>query len=406
MTVFLQSATGEPSSLIQSLDAAPDAARGIHFVSALLPGVNRTDPAAWHPEARLTTLFLQDPVRRSHDAGRVRFLPLSYAGFDRYLSSQRFDLALIQVTPPDEAGRCSLGASVHFAPTAIRRSRKVVAEINHAAPRPKDSVTLPLSRLDFRCQAGHPLPGLEVGGITPVIERIAANAATLIRDGDVLQIGIGKIPAKILQALGDRRDLGLHGGLVTDEVRWLHEAGVITGRSKRIDRGKLVCTAVIGSQALYDWADQAADLRLRPVAYTHDLRRLARLDRLVAINGALAVDLLGQANAEMIDGRQVSGVGGLADFSRAARLSKDGRSILVLPATAAGGRHSRIVPRLGRRDVVSVARADADLVVTEHGVASLAGKSADERAEALIAIADPAFRAELEDAWKGSRHGP
>jgi acyl-CoA hydrolase len=181
---------------------------------------------------------------------------------------------------------------------------------------------------------------------------------------------------------------------------------VLTGPATRIDRGKLASTAVLGSQALSDWADQAADLRLRPVAYTHDLRRLARLDRLVAINGALAVDLLGQANAEMIDGRQVSGVGGLADFSRAARLSKDGRSILVLPATAAGGRHSRIVPRLGKRDVVSVARADADLVVTEHGVASLAGKSADERAEALIAIADPAFRAELEDAWKGSRHGP
>ena len=183
----------------------------------------------------------------------------------------------------------------------------------------------------------------------------------------------------------------------------LHEAGAITGARKSRDAGTMVCTAALGSARVYDWAGRCPELRFAPVSYTHDIRVLGQIDNFVAINSVLSVDLSGQANAEMLDGRQVSGTGGLLDFVRGARLSKGGRSILALPSTAGGGRSSRIVPRLGAGDVVSCPRADADIVVTEHGVARLRDKSIDERAEALIAIADPAFRRDLAEEWEALR---
>jgi 4-hydroxybutyrate CoA-transferase len=207
----------------------------------------------------------------------------------------------------------------------------------------------------------------------------------------------------VLAALRNRRDLGLHGGLVSDEVADLHEAGVLTGARKSHDPGTMVCTAALGAPRVYGWAGRCPDLRFAPVSYTHDIRVLGRIDNFVAINSVLAVDLFGQANAEMLAGRQVSGTGGLLDFVRGARLSRGGRSILALPATAGGGKASRIVAHFGEGDVVSCPRADADVVVTEHGIARLRDKSVDERALALIAIADPAFRRDLADQWEALR---
>jgi len=226
--------------------------------------------------------------------------------------------------------------------------------------------------------------------------------ARLIEDGDTIQIGIGKVPAAVLASLRDRRDLGLHGGLVSDEVAELHASGVLTGARKSHERGVVVCTAALGSEAVYRWAGRCPDLRFAPVSHTHDVRVIAQIDRFVAINSVLSVDLSGQANAETVGGRQVSGTGGLLDFVRGARLSKGGRSILALPSTA-GGRTSRIVPRLGEGDVVGCPRADADIVVTEHGVAHLRDRSIEERADVLVAIADPAFRDELADQWRRDR---
>ena len=207
----------------------------------------------------------------------------------------------------------------------------------------------------------------------------------------------------MLAALRGRQGLGLHGGLVSDEVADLHEAGVLTGARKSHDPKSMVCTAALGSPRVYDWAGRCPDLRFAPVSHTHDVRVLGQIDDFVAINSVLAVDLSGQANAEMLGGRQVSGTGGLLDFVRGARLSKGGRSILALPSTAGGAKVSRIVPHFSDRDVVSCPRADADVVVTEHGVARLRDKSVDERAEALIAIADPAFRRELAERWEALR---
>jgi 4-hydroxybutyrate CoA-transferase len=403
MTVFVQGASGEPTPLLDALAAAPEASDGVGYVGCFIPGVNRIDPASFHPNARLTSFFVFGEIARSHAAGKVRFLPLHYSGIWDYLAGLEIDLALIQVTPPDRAGRCSLGVSVHFVPAALERAKAVVAEVNAAMPRPAHSCEVPYDRLDYAVETDRPLVALTSGDLPPQVHRIGAHVASLIDDGDTVQIGIGKVPAAVLAALRDRQGLGLHGGLVSDEVVDLHDAGVVTGARRAHDAGTMVCTAALGSARVYDWAGHCGTLQFAPVSYTHDVRVLGQLDNFVAINSVLSVDLSGQANAEMLEGRQVSGTGGLLDFVRGARLSKGGRSILALPSTAGGGKSSRIVPRLGVGDVVSCPRADADVVVTEYGIARLREKSVDERAEALIAIADPAFRRDLADQWGALR---
>jgi 4-hydroxybutyrate CoA-transferase len=402
MTVFVQGASGEPTPLLRALAAPPQASAGVHYAGCLIPGVNRIDPAAFHPDARLTSFFVFGDVARSDAAGRVRFLPLHYSGIWDYLARLRVDLALLQVTPPDRRGRCSLGVSVHFVPAILERAGVVVAEVNAAMPRPARSHELAYDRLDYVVETERPLVTLATGGRAPEVDRIGRNVAGLIEDGDTIQIGIGKVPAAVLGSLEGRHDLGLHGGMVGDGVAALHAAGVLTGARKSFEPGLMVCTAALGSERMYDWAGRCPDLRFAPVCHTHDVGVIGQIDRFVAINAVLSVDLSGQANAEMVGGRQVSGTGGLLDFVRGARLSKGGRSILALPSRAPGGT-SRIVPRLSESETVSCPRADADIVVTEHGVAHLRDKSVDERAEALIEIADPASRGALADRWRRDR---
>jgi 4-hydroxybutyrate CoA-transferase len=391
MTVFVQGASGEPRPLLQALAAAPAASAGVDYVGCLIPGLNLIDPASFHPDARLTSFFVFGELARSYAAGRVRFLPLHYSGIWRYLSTLPVDLALIQVTPPDDRGRCSLGVSVHFVPAVLDRAKLVVAEVNAAMPRPRASFEVPYERLDYAIETERPVLELPGGRLSEATRKIGANVAGLIEDGDTIQIGIGKVPAAVLGALHDRRRLGLHSGLVADEIAGLHAAGVMD---------RMVGTAAIGTAKVYDWAGECPDLSFAPVSHTHDLAVIAAIPHFVAINSVLSVDLAGQANAEMVDGRQVSGTGGLLDFVRGARASQGGRSILALPSTAAGGGVSRIVQRLGERDVVSCPRADADVVVTEHGIAELRDRSLEERAKALIGVAAPAFREELARAWR------
>jgi 4-hydroxybutyrate CoA-transferase len=405
MSVFVQGASGEPTPLLQALAAMPEASDGVHYVGCFIPGVNAIDPASFHANSGLTSFFLFGDIARSHAAGKIRFLPLHYSGIWDYLAQLEIDLALIQVTPPGRSGRCSLGVSVHFVPAVLARAKVIVAEVNAAMPRPARSYEFPYDRLDYVVETERPLVALATGDVGPEIHRIGAHVAGLIEDGDTIQIGIGKVPAAVLAALRDRQGLGLHGGLVSDQVADLHDAGVLTGARKSHDPNILVCTAALGSSRVYGWAGCCPDLRFAPVSYTHDIRVLGQIDHFVAINSVLSVDLTGQANAEMLGGHQVSGTGGLLDFVRGAHLSRGGRSILALPSRAGGGKTSRIVPRLGESDIVSCPRADADIVVTEHGIARLRDKSVDERAKALIAIADPAFRRDLAEQWESLQRG-
>jgi 4-hydroxybutyrate CoA-transferase len=390
--------------LLGAIAAVPEASDGVHYLACLIPGVNRVDPAAFHPRARLTSLFVHPDIERSYAAGRVRFMPLHYSGFYDYLARHRpIDVALIQVGPPHADGYCSVGPCVDFAPAVLDDARLVVAEVNRALPAPPGAPRVAWERLDRVVEVDHPLVTLDSGALSGPLQAVGEHVASLVEDGDVIQAGIGKLPAAILARLADRRDLGLHGGMITDEVADLAEAGVVNGARKSVDRGLMVCGVALGSERLYAWSETREDLVFRPVGETHDVRRIAAIDRFVSINSVLEVDLTGQGNAEVIGARQVSGTGGLLDYVRGARLSRGGRSILALASTAGGGKVSRIKPVLEEGAVVSCPRADVDYVVTEHGIASLRDCSIDERAEALIAVADPTFRAALIEAWERRR---
>lgn len=403
-TVFVQGGTGEPTDLVAALAAAPEASAGVHYVTCLVPGVNRTDLAGFHDDASMTTFFVQADLKDSFDKGKIRFLPLHYSGIAAYMAElEPPDVALIQVAPPDANGQCSLGLSVDFVPTVFDKCKTVVAEINAAMPSPPGSPTVPFDKIDYVLECEHPLITMADGTLSETIEQIGGHVAGLVEDGATFQLGIGKVPAAILARLKDKRDLGMQGGMITDGVMELHQAGAITGAKKTYEAGKMLCGMALGSQALYDWAGGRDEILFRPASVTHDTRIISQLDNFVSINSVLEVDLTGQANAETINGVQISGTGGLVDFVRGARMARNGRSIVALASTAGRGKLSRITVELAAGAAVSCPRSDIDYVVTEHGAARLKHKSVDERAEALIAVADPAFRDELADAWDARR---
>jgi 4-hydroxybutyrate CoA-transferase len=281
------------------------------------------------------------------------------------------------VAPP-VGDAASLGCCVDFQPAILDRAKTVVAEINRQMPVPPRAPTIPLSRLDYVAEVDHPLPQVVGGAPGPTLARIAAHVADIVKDGDTVQCGIG-----------------VQGGMVADAMVDLAVAGTLTGARKSIDAGLHVCGAALGTEKVYDWVREREDVLFMPVGYTHDVRVISQLDNFVSVNSVLEVDLTGQANAETVNGRQISGTGGLVDFVRGARMSKGGRSVIALPATAAGGEVSRIVARLSGDAVVSCPRADIDYVVTEYGAAHLSPLAIAERGPALIEIAAPAFRDEL-----------
>ena len=403
MAVYLQGSTGEPAGLLDALALAPELSAGVSYLGCFLPGVNRRDPARLHANARHTGFFVHGQFSETLAEGRMRFLPLSYSAIYDYLAGQAVDIAMIQVSPPNAEGLCSFGICVDFQPAVLPRAACVVAEVNLAMPAPPGSLTIPYDKIDYALETERtPLthPG---GGVPPAVAAVAGNVARLIDDGDVIQIGIGRLPTAILNALKDKRGLGLQGGMISDEVMMLMQAGALDNKAKTVEPGKAVCGAALGSERLYQWLAERDDVLFRPASYTHNVRVMAEIDNYVTINSVLEVDLFGQCNAEVVDGRQVSGTGGLMDFVRGARLARNGRSILAVQATAAGGTVSRIVPHLPADAVVACPRADVDIIVTEHGIARLRDKSLDERAEALTAIAAPEFRDGLEAAWREMR---
>jgi 4-hydroxybutyrate CoA-transferase len=406
--VFVQAGVGEPRDIIAALQAGPDQPEradeaAVEYLTVSIPGINTAlAPGKLHRGAQLYSTFLHAGLD-DHDAQRaIRFLPLHYRDTSRFLQSgERFDIAIIQLAPPDADGLCSLGISVDFVPALLDRCDCIVAEINPQMPAPASSPRIPLSAIHYRVDVDHQLPCSEavIPGATELA--IARNVAGLIDDGSCIQTGIGKLPGGILKQLAGHRRIGLHSGLLCDGARELIEAGVITGECKSIDRGRHVTGMAWGNTAFYHWIQQQPNIVFKPVDYTHDLRTLASIDQFISINSVLEVDINGQANAETVNGRQVSATGGLLDFARGARASRGGKSIIALPATAMRGSRSRIVARLSS-PITTLCRADVDYVVTEYGCASLFGQCTEARAQSLVDIAAPGFRDELWQAWEHS----
>lgn len=396
MRVYAPGCGGESPAVTAALAARPERAAGVTFAGVYIPGVNRFDYAALHPQARVETVFMTPALRGSYDAGRVDHYPLSYPQADRWLAGGTFDLALLHLAPPDGKGRCSLSIAGDFTPAAWPRAGRIAAHINPNLPALADAPSVPYEAIDYAAEAPGPLLSAPAAGIDAAGAAIAGHVAGLVDDGACLQLGLGSVQAAVLHALAaaGRTGLRIHSGMIADPVVDLAEAGVLLDAPGAVTTGVL-----LGTDRLYRWAAAADNLCIRPVNETHAHATLAGIDGLVAVNSALEVDLFGQINAETLGGRQVSAVGGLVDFLRGAAESKGGLPVVALKSVAGADRRSRIRARLSG-PLVSGARADAGLVVTEHGVADLRGLSVHARAQALIAIADPAHRDSLLRAWR------
>ncbi len=302
------------------------------------------------------------------------------------------DVVLLQVSPPDEQGRYSLGLAQEYLPAALDKARVVIGEVNPAIPWTHGSMYLQASDFALLIDAEHPPLEQSRSAPSPVEQAIARHVAGLVEDGATLQLGIGNLPEAVLAALHGHRDLGLHSGAVGDGIAALAEAGVLTNARKSLDTGVGIGGILMGSETLRRWAHRNPALQLRGTDYTHDPEVLAASHQLAAINAAIEVDLTGQINAEVAAGCYVGAVGGAVDFLRGAARSRGGLPIVALPATAKG--KTRIVARLS--GPVSTPRSDAGLIVTEHGVADLRGQPLSRRVQRLIDIAAPEHREDLE----------
>ena len=309
------------------------------------------------------------------------------------------DVAIIQVSPPDERGMMSFGLSNDYTSTAAKMAKVVIAEVNTNMPRVYGDNFIHLSDVNHIVEVNHPIPELPMAAIGPVEEAIGQYCASLIQDGDTLQLGIGAIPDAALKFLGDKKDLGIHTEMFSDGVVDLYEKGVITGKKKSLYPGKMISTFLMGSKKLYDFVHNNPAVELHPVDYVNHPAIIMRNENMVSINSALQVDLMGQVAAETIGLSQFSGVGGQVDYVRGAAMSRGGRSIIAMPSTASKGTRSRIVDFLEPGNAVTTSRNDVHYVITEYGIAHLKGKTLRERAKALIQIAHPDFRDQLYEAF-------
>ena len=403
--VYLQCAAAVPSVLLDALVArAPE----LHDVSMVHlhtegPGPHLAPEMAAHFRHR--ALFIGANARKAVNEGRAEFVPVFLSDvpglFERGLLP--LDTVLINVTPPDAHGFCSLGTSVEAMHAAIRAAKTVVAQFNSAMPRTLGDSFIHVSQIDLAVEVDVPPYEHAVGELGDVQRRIGEFVADLVPDGATLQLGIGGIPAATALALRDKRDLGIHTEMFTDAVVDLVEAGVITGARKERNPGKLVTAFLMGTKRLYDFVHDNPMVEMRPVDFTNDTHVIRGFSRMTAINSAIEIDLTGQVVADSIGPRMYSGIGGQMDFMRGAGLATEGRAIIALPSTAAGGAASRIVPFLQEGAGVITTRGHVRTVVTEWGVAELFGKTLGERARALIGIAHPDYREELTPAARERR---
>lgn len=387
-------ATGEPLTLTEALvrqrrDLGPVCV----FVSTCFSRTLRAEHADCIRVSGFGAIGSSSELAR---AGVLEIVPCHVGQVAPYIATGRIgcDVAFVQVAPPGPDGRCSYGVIHDYIPTAVDKARVVVAEMNDQVPWTHGARSLALGDIDFVVPTSRPVLEVRGAALGDVERAIARHVGNYVQDGATLQVGIGGVPDAVLQSIGDRRDLGLHSGMIGDALVDLVESGALTNDRKPIDRGISVTGALIGTRRLYDFAHRNATLRMQESSYTHGDSILARLTSLVSINSAIEVDLTGQVNAEVAGESYVGATGGQVDFVRAGHRSPGGHSIVALPSTARGGAVSRICAQL--RGPVTTARSEVDVIVTEYGAADLRAQSLRERAHRLVAIAHPAFREELE----------
>lgn len=352
------------------------------------------------------SFFTGAPVRQAIKDGAAEFIPIFLSDIPYLIQSGRIplDVALLQLSPPDAHGYCSLGTSVDTALAASLKATYLIAEINRRMPRTLGNTLVPFSRLDAYIETDRPLHTHITPPPTAVEDAIGEQIARLVDDGATLQMGIGAIPDAALRRLGDKHDLGVHTEMFSDGLLDLVAGGVVTNRRKAVHPGRIVTSFVVGSERVYKFVDDNPLVEFHPCDRTNDSSLIRRNDKVVAINSAIEIDLSGQVVADSMGFDIYSGIGGQMDFIRGAALSRGGRPIIALPSTAAGGTITRLVMALKPGAGVVTTRGHVHWVVTEYGAVDLFGKTLRQRAEALIAIAHPDFRAQLRQEFAAARH--
>jgi 4-hydroxybutyrate CoA-transferase len=397
--VVFAHACGEPLELVDALVARAGELEHVEINHMVAMGKGEYCRPEYADAFYHKSLFVGASSRAAVKDGRGDYVPVFFSEIPKlfcegYLTP---DVVLIQVSPPDKHGFCSFGISVDYTKPAAQVAKTVIAQVNPKMPRTLGDAFIHVSEIDMVVESDQDIIELQPPKIGPVEEAIGKHIAGLVEDGSCLQLGIGGIPDAVLLFLHEKNDLGIHSEMFSEGVVDLYNEGVITNRRKSYHPGKMVATFLMGTRRLYDFVDDNPVVNMLPVNITNDPFVIGRNDRVVAINSALQVDLMGQVVADSMGAAQFTGIGGQVDFVRGAARSRDGKAIIALPSTAKKGTVSRIAAALAPGTAVTTMRADVDYIVTEHGVAHLRGLGLRERAEALIGVADPAFRDQIRE---------
>lgn len=395
--VFIQSVAAAPQQLIQALVRRAPELRDVEICHLITSGEAPYTRAEYRASFRTNAVFIGPNIREAVANGQADYIPVFLREVPG-LFRQRIlplDVAMIQVSPPDRHGFCSLGVSVDISRAAVEMATYVIAQVNPHMPRTHGDGLIHISQIDYAIDVDDPLPEVPKSELSDVELKIGQNCAQLIEDGATIQMGIGAIPDAVLASLTHHRNLGVHTEMFSEGIIDLVERGVITGHNKRTHPGKIVGSFLMGTRRLYDFVDDNPLVVLLDVAYTNDTAVIRRNPRVTAINSAIEIDLTGQVCADSIGARMYSGVGGQMDFMHGAALSEGGKPIIALPSTTGRG-ESRLVNYLKQGAGVVTTRSHIHYVVTEYGCAYLYGKNLRQRARALINIAHPDHREALE----------
>jgi 4-hydroxybutyrate CoA-transferase len=403
--ILIQPGAAEPETLVLAMINRAPELRDVEIVHLMTLGNADYVKPEMEGHFRHVAFFVGGNVREAVNAGRAEYMPVLLSEVPLLFKSGRLplDVCLIQVSPPDEHGFCSMGVGVDVSMSAAKNTKKLIAQVNPQMPRTLGDCFLHVTKFDAIVEVDEPLCELPRGQMTDVQEQIGRNVADLIEDGSTLQMGIGGIPDAVLFSLKDKHDLGVHTEMFSDGVQELIELGVINNERKTLHPGKIIASFLMGSRELYRFVDNNPLIEMHPTEYVNDPYVIAKNDQMIAINSALQIDLSGQVCAESIGFNIYSGFGGQLDFVRGAARSKGGKPIIAIPSTARKGTVSRIAPALDTGAGVVTTRAHVHYVVTEFGAVNLFGMSLKKRAQELTAIAHPDFREELREFARGRK---
>ncbi|WP_129596006.1 acetyl-CoA hydrolase/transferase family protein [Anaerophilus nitritogenes] len=395
-------AAAEPQKLIDAMIRNKDQYEDVEIVHMVPLGKGEYTHPEMAPHFRHNALFVGGSTRQGVAEARADYTPCFFTEIPRLFKEGYLpvDVALIQLSRPDEHGYCSFGVSNDYTKPATECAKLVIAEVNDHMPRTMGDSFIHVSDLDCIIETSYPIIELNPPKIGDVEKAIGENCATLINDGDTLQLGIGAIPDAVLLFLKDKKDLGIHSEMFSDGVVELVESGVVNNKRKTLHKDKMIVTFLMGTQRLYDFVNNNPSVEMYSVDYVNNPYVIMQNENMVSINSCIQVDLMGQVVSDTIGLKQFSGVGGQIDYVRGASLSKGGKSIIAIPSTASKGKLSRIVPFIDEGAAVTTSRNDVHYIVTEYGIANLRGKTLKERGRALIQIAHPDFKPMLIEEWE------